>query len=270
MKGILLLAGTPEAKVVLTSAKEEPTVGDWMGVRVHGGSEATLEFAEFSYVDTAVSVDTGASPQLLDVSVATCHTGVKVSGTDTTMEMVGGAIVQCDTGIEVSWAAWASPASLVGVELSYNGNGVLSSGSSKLNISECLITHSANVGLMTEGALTEHNFIAHNKIGVVTQGGWDTIRYNVVTQNETGIKVGPYPSRPLIKFNNIVGNTYQGLVYVGGTGDGPVDATQNWWGTTDAVQMSQNVWDIYDDPTLFEVIVLPALPNAQFDAGPTQ
>ena len=47
--------------------------------------------------------------------------------------------------------------------------------------------------------------------------------------------------------------------YIGGNGDAPVSAFNNWWGTDDLVAVAELIWDIYDDQTLFKVLYDPIL-----------
>jgi parallel beta-helix repeat protein len=85
------------------------------------------------------------------------------------------------------------------------------------------------------------------------------IRNNTIVQNSVGINLILSPS-PVIIFNNIYGNEYN--VYLGSDSSSNVNATYNWWGTTDTQAINQTIHDFYDDFTKGVVTFVPLLTEA--------
>jgi hypothetical protein len=267
-KGTLHVDGLAEDKVTFTSNNANASPQDWQGVQINGGSEATISHAIIRYAAIGVRAQEGTTPELDSLHISQCDVGLKLEGTDTSASLIDSTITECGTGIFASWAAWSNAITVQDTEISQNGTGVQTTGSAKINLTHCVIADNSVVGLDLDGNLVEHNLISGNKVGIQTSGGWDTIRYNVISANERGIEIGSYPDRPLIEFNNIIDNTLHALVYVGGNSDAPVTALNNWWGTDDLAVIPKMIWDIYDDPSLFEVLYDPILLDPEPQAGP--
>jgi hypothetical protein len=105
-------------------------------------------------------------------------------------------------------------------------------------------------------AHVEHNTIEHNgRRGVSIFGTPESkVRHNIIRGNDVGVYVAGY-SDPEITLNDIYDNTSCNLecsTEIYGT---PLDATMNWWGTTDPDEISASIRDCYDDP-LIECCVL--------------
>ena len=268
VKGILKVQGQADNLVLFGPDNAAPTAGDWVGIEINGGSWSSLAHADIRGADIAVRAQEGTAPVMDGLIISQSGIGIKFDGTDTTGTISNSSITGCTTGIEGSWCAWSQPISVTYSEVSGNESGVLTSGSARINFSHCVISDNVKVGLDMDGNVAEYNLIAGNKIGVRTSGGWDKIRYNIIEGNERGIEIGSYPDRPVIEFNNIVENTAYALFYIGGNGDAPVSAFNNWWGTDDLVAVAELIWDIYDDQTLFEVLYDPILGAPEPTAGP--
>ncbi len=71
-----------------------------------------------------------------------------------------------------------------------------------------------------------------------------------------------------INYNNIEGYNYYGIRQ-GGNSNNDIDATYNWWGTTDTAEIDQNILDYYDDYNLGEVNYTPFLTEPNPNALPT-
>ncbi|MBS7646214.1 S8 family serine peptidase [Candidatus Bathyarchaeota archaeon] len=117
------------------------------------------------------------------------------------------------------------------------------------------------------------NHIAYNSgagifmsIPGTTFGGDTTplITQNYITRNAYGIVVyrgaaSDVPEHiPTIFFNDIHSNAYYDLEILN-TGDRKYNATYNYWGTLSANEISQKIWDFYDDFSLERVVYMPFL-----------
>jgi hypothetical protein len=104
------------------------------------------------------------------------------------------------------------------------------------------------------------------------------IRNNTIAQNSFGIKVlygGSSSLAPIITFNNFQDNEEYN-VYLDPNSDSGFDAynlnaTYNWWGTTDTDSISQSIYDFEDNFNLGSVTFVPFLnePNPEAPEIPT-
>lgn len=119
-------------------------------------------------------------------------------------------------------------------------------------------------GIVAPDATIENNLIAKfGGDGLVT--GASTIRNNTFVNNY--VRSVYLTGAPLVfENNNFEFNTGAYDVYLDPAlaSPGEIQATDNWWGTTDLALIRQRTWDYYDDYTLAKLIVDPPL------IGPSQ
>jgi parallel beta-helix repeat protein len=118
----------------------------------------------------------------------------------------------------------------------------------------------------------QRNLIIKNSVGIkftiVTQNPYGdreptTIQDNTISQNAIGIKIEGLFEQCTIKNNNIQDNSDYNL-YLEDTPNN-VDATYNWWGTTNEQSISQSIYDFKNDFNLGKVDFVPFLtePNPE-------
>lgn len=86
-----------------------------------------------------------------------------------------------------------------------------------------------------------------------------TIRNNTITDNSNGISLlrqFTAPTSPLILYNNIYANTNYNI---NSNVPDDINATFNWWGTTDTEAINQTIHDYYEDFNLGTVDFTPFL-----------
>ncbi len=114
-------------------------------------------------------------------------------------------------------------------------------------------------------SLIEGNLIFGNTNGIAIreqQGstiGAPIIRNNTITNNGYGISIswiGIAAPNPTVLYNNIYGNSNYNLRM---NIPANVNASYNWWGTTDTQAIDQSIYDYYDDFTLGKVTYTPFL-----------
>jgi hypothetical protein len=111
-------------------------------------------------------------------------------------------------------------------------------------------------------ASIEGNLITNNYYGIF---GGDIIRYNTIADNSYGI----LGWASTVIYNNIQGSSeysiHLGSNELGFFTTSDLNATYNWWRTTDTNKISQTIYDYNDDFTLGRVNFLPFLtePNPQ-------
>ena len=122
---------------------------------------------------------------------------------------------------------------------------------------------SENDGIFTyySSAKIEGNIISNNGASniFISPGSNITALWNELYSPELSINVfigTIYPVTTSFHYNNITttGNNY--LFYLSGCPT-DIDASYNWWGTTDVVTIDNEIWDYYDDITLGKVLYSP-------------
>ncbi len=88
------------------------------------------------------------------------------------------------------------------------------------------------------------NLFEYNGTGVYGGMG-GLIKDNIIRYNEIGVFLDAYGDIP-VHCNDLHGNTAYNLKI--GYGSGSLDATMNWWGTTDPDAIAATIWDCDDDP----------------------
>lgn len=115
------------------------------------------------------------------------------------------------------------------------------------------ILNNAHDGIRSDNSasIIQNNAIANNLCGI---GGNGIIRNNTITNNNYGIW-GPTELATMAN-NNIFANTENIHLTENASN---VDATYNWWGTTDESAINQTIWDFKDASNLGNVTFIPFL-----------
>jgi parallel beta-helix repeat protein len=111
--------------------------------------------------------------------------------------------------------------------------------------------------------IIERNLIINNNDGIEVDysGTTPIIRNNTIVKNSVGINILESPS-PTIEFNNIYDNNEYSIYLYSRTGEGSgsnINATYNWWGTTDTQAINQTIYDFKNDFNLATVTFAPIL-----------
>jgi hypothetical protein len=112
----------------------------------------------------------------------------------------------------------------------------------------------------TDGNI-KYNYITGCSYYGITGSG--TIQSNTITGNKVGIQ-GPNTNVPITQ-NNIFGNTANSIVL---TISQNIDATNNWWGTTDSQTINQTIHDYKNDFAVGTVTYMPFL-TQESSSAPT-
>jgi hypothetical protein len=161
------------------------------------------------------------------------------------------------------------------VGISCNGYSVISGN----NISGCGVGIGLYVvqvlgGTAVAHPLIERNLITHNTRGItiILSSRFEpgtlapTIQNNTIAHNAVGIYVhiGNYDGIPTIIYNNIHDNSDYNIQLAEDT-EKDINATYNWWGTTDVSAINQSIYDFKNDFYLGTVNFVPFLtePNPE-------
>jgi hypothetical protein len=118
-------------------------------------------------------------------------------------------------------------------------------------------------GINTQETPTiQRNYITRNSDGIDIELQ-ATIQNNTISGNSVGIR-NPSPSSTIV-YNNIQNNT-QNSIYLSTSSD--INATYNWWGTTDVHTINASIYDFKNDFNLGKVNFVPILTSPNPEATP--
>ena len=159
----------------------------------------------------------------------------------------------------------------------YNGINV----DGEVTVKDNVVTGCSNTGIISVSSKVsiQSNYVANNQIGIgvgMTPNGFidggGIIENNAIINNAIGIQILSTLSSVTVTNNNIVGSTKNSVSLNIGSN---IDATNNWWGTTDTQAINQTIRDFKNDFNLGVVNFIPVLnqpsstapSNADIDLG---
>ena len=277
--GALIAEGNTTHPITFTSNSTTPTLGDWGSIHFRASSINSLNrviFGVVQYGTVGIEME-DSSPLISWCNISYCSEKGVLAG--------GGSfpiIEKCDItnnreGVRIQSAAgpvvvrenrivnntlegvfcywdWASSTDISNNTISFNGeNGIaLSVSYNRITISDNVIFNNTGYG------------IANDRLDM-------NVTRNVIRNNDNGIYVGSgggatgavYP----INYNQIIDNSLYDFYNVWPT---DVNATLNWWGTTNETAIKEHIYDYYDNYNIGRVLYKPYLvpPVANFTYSP--
>jgi hypothetical protein len=166
------------------------------------------------------------------------------------------------------------------------GNLISNSGTG-IRVGEIFISAFNDIDYGNGNSIIRNNVITGNGIGIgsTQEGGTATIEQNLISNNTYGIGVSSQvtiqnntitnssvaislqTSSPIIAYNNIMDYT-QNSIYLSSVST-PINATYNWWGTTDTQSINLTIHDFKYDLDLGIVSFVPFLTNPNPQAPST-
>jgi parallel beta-helix repeat protein len=236
--GTMKAIGTPEKPIRFTSDAANPEHGDWQSIIFEATStNGVIEHCIIEYGATGVFVE---------------RTNVTISN----------SIIRWSTGANIFLHFSSS-------NITHNRIYECSHGGIEMEDSRPTITYNTiwgNLGGIWVDS-NSHPIIRHNIIKNSFQTGIGIANFasaiienNTITGNEIGIGViqRSQASKVIIKYNNIYGNKNVDIQTVS-TSLEDVNATENWWGTTNKTLIESKITDSRCDPALRTVFYEPYL-----------
>lgn len=248
--GQLMITGTDSSKVIFTSNQPTPSTGDWNTIFFDADSYGEISNTIIEYSTKGISTD-NTSPVISDCEIRNNLYGIYIEGTESHPTISKCTISSNQYGIYGYWASWGIWTRITVSEciVSQNTNTGINNEESYFLIQNCIISKNTVYGIRSCNDEINHNIITSNGIGISTKKR-TSITYNTIRYNEIGVKVGKYPGWVTINNNNLYGSSSYDAVYQGGYDDGEVDATNNWWGTTNVDSIEAHIYDIFDNANL--------------------
>jgi hypothetical protein len=269
--GRLVVAGTQEQPVLLTSRYAEPRPGDWQGVVLMGSEKRnSVENCRIEGAETGLDA-TFSSLTVKNTVLSGCAVGARFM--DALVSMAGGGPLKCGTGI----VATDSELDLREGEVKGNRRG-LSAARTSLSVAAVLFAGNEKEALTASASrvkVLNSNF-EMNGAGLLLTDTEGTVSYNRFRENaDYGVSLRKV--RLKVTGNEVSSNGRNGLLvdecncaiwnnvlfgngtdlYNAGTDD--VRAAGNWWGAATPVEIEKRIFDHRRDPTRGRVVITPVL-----------
>ncbi len=223
IRGRLIARGTPDKQIVFTSAEVTPRAADWGAINFLGSDDNYIEHAKIYCAYNGIHAH-GSS--------------VNVSHSEFARNGVGISFKKEEEDPDAPW--FGKPSNL---KITYN----IFSG------------NKGGIGMRNSSAEILHNEIRENKFfGIYPKEESDAlISFNEITENQKGIHL--YQAQGLrIEYNNIYDNKKY-AISIAEAQDFPVNAANNWFGTTQREKIQEMLFDKNYDPDLAEITIAPFL-----------
>jgi len=137
----------------------------------------------------------------------------------------------------------------------------LRSGWNWLNVYNCDIYNNLGGGAIVNGAVEDCRIWGNAQNGLVLRRDVSVQNNQIFNNGGIGLYIEEVPTfDEVIKNNSIFGNGAYDLAVAHNCFAPRIDATFNWWGTTNIEEIEENIYDINDNPGLnTEVIFIPFL-----------
>jgi parallel beta-helix repeat protein len=231
--GTLTVQGVSGNLAQITSGRASPTRTDWAGIQIRAGGSAFIEYALIEWA--AIGVKTTGVP--ITVRYSTIRNFTSDAG----------------SGIWVSGSG-ASGTQIIGNTI----RGVNDEG-------RCIFAEDSSPTI-TNNSLTDCDVAVS-----VYRASSPSITGNTMTSNDNGIYVngGAASPQPIAIGNQIFSNdlwNYWATNFAAGAQNLRLDATGNWWGTTDPAVIGVSISDLND---AYTSTTLPTVDFSGFLDGPT-
>lgn len=223
IRGKLIAKGTPDNKIVFTSAEMTPRAADWGAINFLGSDGNVIEHAKIFCAYNGIHAHGGS---------------VTVSYTEFARNGVGISFKKEEETPDAPWFGKES-----NMKITHN----------------VFAGNKGGIGFRNSNAEILHNEIRDNKFFGIwpKENSKAIIKYNEITENVKGVYL--YQAKGLeLEYNNIYDNRSYDIA-IAEAQDFPIKAPNNWFGTTDREKISELLFDKNNDPELAEIEIDPVL-----------
>jgi len=301
--GKIIARGTLENPITFTSDSSKPNYADWEQIYLRSGSIVEYSIVEYGrggiIADGDVTVShntfrnifwvaivTRGSPTVTHNEISSCgHGGIEAWGKGATPVISNNVIKYSRAGIGIGFKDGVFPTienntlidNDIGIWLG-SGSGGTIRGNSISAPSGAPSDWGPFQGFIYKARAPRDRYeevlglglMSSFAGGIVVEGDSSPIiRNNTITQCYNGFVFHHYSDGlSKVNKNNVYENRHSNIRQ-GEGGTGFIDATSNWWGTTDSQEIEANIHDYYDDPRLGKVNYEPIEESEIADAGLT-
>ncbi len=283
--GTLIAQGTLIDSILFTSNNITPKEGNWIGIKFRStDTNSIIKYSNIEFAQSAIIID-GSSPKISNSMIKNNTNGIYINWNNG-YPIIENNVISHNSNAGI-YGGTCGRTNIIGNEISYNNYGIYTNTYDYNLNNNNIIYNSEGVyfDLGGEGYINEmngnsilynsvngiyfkgypisisspfsNNIIKSNGNGIYCKDFQGIITNNVISNNEIGIwnAQGTKPSNLLINlncFNNKTLNLKQ-------LRTDNINATDNWWGTTDSIIIASLIYDFYDDFDLGKVLIFPIL-----------
>ncbi|MCP3669161.1 MAG: hypothetical protein GY814_01730, partial [Gammaproteobacteria bacterium] len=228
VQGNLVISGESGNPVTFTSASGAPAAEDWNGIEVKSGGSVSIDYAVVEYADKGIKFVDGSTGSVTNSILRNNQYGIYIDGVATINAL-------SDNSIEDN--------SRSGIYITGRTGAIFSNGIAGNNLTRNV----QGIYLYRTGAtpLVTNNTITANEYGVRVEG-------------YRGTPSSGYSPLPVVTGNSIYANTvynyHAGSYWHSYAASIILDASGNWWGSTDLSEIAAKIYD-YNDNSAYSPVV---------------
>jgi hypothetical protein len=250
--GSLTASGNATNYITFTSNATTPKPGDWGAIRFRETSDdasCIINWTIIRYASTGVYAY-GSSPKIKNSRIE-CNanfgiysTSVFIFTEDLGVPLIENCIISDNGGVPIDVDRQG------GIYVKFGG----------IDLQNSLVENNFGYGIISVGSNTESvvasRITVRNNTGTGINGDITISNSKITENNQSGIT-----SSSSIHYNSIFGNTPYDLAVDSAD---EVDASYNWWGTTNETLIQESIHDYYDDYNLGIVTYKPYISSPYF------
>ena len=254
---------SPESKITFTAINEEYSEQTGSGSIIEN---AIIDSTTIDVVASSVKISKNIINGVISAGASSIISNNIITGK---VGASGSAVVSNNTITGSIGLRGGSASILNNIVTGGSGNGITLDLTDNALVSGNIVSDCGAVGIGVGGnGLIERNLVKKSNCGIsVAYEGWIIVQNNTISDNYIGLRYAMTVAMPTISYNNFAGNSYS--LYVYSTVSRDINATYNWWGTTDAQAISQSIFDNKNDFNLGTVNFTPFLTAPNPEASPT-
>jgi len=288
--GTILAEGVDSRRIIFTSHQTNPAPGDWIGIRLTGSTQSVISFSTIEYAGGTGTIIPGAlnlsgGPHLVDNAVIQQNQRYPLvlgNGNNTVQNSIlinndiSGELISIEGGIGtttfINNTLISNTASTIIAVTKDGGTHQLKDNNFESNMAYQSIVYVESADVEIYGNSFIDNIAGPNNGSGIVKIQNSPISSTISCNLFTGNQATGQPPQPggviYIMFNNgnvfVTNNTIlPGLgdydITVGSGEETSINATENYWATSDPNNISERIYDFFDDFNLVEVIFNPFL-----------
>jgi len=250
VEGCLIANGNSDNPIEFKRAADAE---EWYGI-VSTLADSSLSAMDLNHVIVEDCVQglgiMGSNTQLQNGIIRNCYIGVTCSGDIGTI-LNSVEVRDCEIGLSISSNSDVQVSNLWSHDNSY---GVWAY-NNKATLTQSIIEDNHPTGIRCDldhdSLLIIENTITNCENGLIYYSASHVVLHrNTISNNTRGILLVSYSRATIsVSQNNITDNSQYAMGYTDPVwpADNAIDVSNNWWGTTDSLEISQAIIDVYDN-----------------------